>query len=80
LGRDDTAFLHYKQVFPLHTDTADYLRKADKSIIVEGNATGQLGNQIKLHTGIDIDKRILKYSGLSFSVEEVVHKLKAVLD
>jgi 2-oxoglutarate ferredoxin oxidoreductase subunit alpha len=80
LGRDDTAFLHYKQVFPLHTDTADYLRKADKSIIVEGNATGQLGNQIKLHTGIDIDDRILKYSGLSFSVEEVAHKLKAVLD
>jgi 2-oxoglutarate ferredoxin oxidoreductase subunit alpha len=80
LGRDDVSLLHYKQVFPLHPDTADYLRKANKTIIVEGNATGQFGNQIKLHTGIDVDERILKYSGLSFSVEEVVQKLKAVLD
>jgi 2-oxoglutarate ferredoxin oxidoreductase subunit alpha len=80
LARDDTALLHHKQVFPLHPDTADYLRKARKSIIVEGNATGQLAKQIKLSTGIEIEEKILKYNGLQFSVEEIVQRLKAVLD
>lgn len=34
---------------------------------------------IKLHTGIDIEDRILKYSGLSFSVEELTEKLNDLL-
>jgi 2-oxoglutarate ferredoxin oxidoreductase subunit alpha len=80
LGRNDTAMLHYKQVYPLHSNTAEYLKKVDRSIIVEGNATSQLGKQIKLHTGIDVDRRILKYNGMSFSVEEVVDRLNSFLD
>jgi len=80
LGRSDTAMLHYKQVYPLHSNTAEYLKKADRIIIVEGNATSQLGKQIKLHTGIDVGKKVLKYNGLSFSVEEVTGKLNSLLD
>jgi 2-oxoglutarate ferredoxin oxidoreductase subunit alpha len=79
LGRLDTAILHHKQVFPLHPDTADFLRNARKNIVVEGNATGQFSKHIKLSTGIEVDERILKYNGLQFSVEEVVQKLKAIL-
>lgn len=78
LGRDDIAFLHYKQVYPLHSDTADYLRKAEKTVIIENNATSQFANLIKLHTGIEIDKKILKYNGLPFSVEEVYKSLKDI--
>ena len=80
LGRDDTSMLHYKQVYPLHPDTADYLNKAAKTIIVESNATSQFGKLIKLGAGIEIDERILKYSGLSFTVEEVVESLEKILD
>jgi 2-oxoglutarate ferredoxin oxidoreductase subunit alpha len=80
LGRDDTSLLHYKQVYPLHPDTADYLNRADKTVIVESNATSQFGKLIKLYTGIEIDDRILKYSGLSFTVEEVTKSLKKILD
>ena len=80
LGRDDTSMLHYKQLYPLHPDTASYLNKADKTVIIESNATGQFGRLIKLYTGIEIDERILKYSGLSFTVEEVVESLKKILD
>ena len=79
LGRDDTSLL-YKQVYPLHPDTADYLNKADKTIIVESNATSQFGKLIKLNTGIEIDEKILKYSGLSFTVEEIIESLKRMLD
>lgn len=80
LGRDDVALLHFKQVHPLPEKTATYLERAERTVIVEGNATGQLGRQIKLHTGIDVDKRILKYNGLSFSVEEVERELGSLIN
>ena len=80
LGRDDVALLHFKQVYPLPDQTAGYLQKAEKTIIVENNATSQFAKLIKLSTGIDIDKKILKYNGLSFFVEELTKKLKDVLD
>ena len=80
LGRDDTSMLHYKQVYPLHPDTADYLNKADKTIIIESNATSQFGKLVKLGAGVDIDEKILKYSGMSFTVEEVVESLEKILD
>jgi 2-oxoglutarate ferredoxin oxidoreductase subunit alpha len=79
LGRPDTSLLHYSQVYPLHPQTADYLSKAKRVVVVEGNATGQFAKLIKLHTGIDVKDRILKYSGLSFAVEEVAEALKKVL-
>ena len=79
LAKSDVAFLHFSQLYPLHSKTADYLEQADKTVIIESNATGQFAKLIKLHTGIDFDKKILKYSGLSFTVEEVTENLKDVL-
>jgi 2-oxoglutarate ferredoxin oxidoreductase subunit alpha len=80
LQRNDISLLHYKQVYPLHPETADFLKKAEETVIVENNATSQFGKLIKLYTGIDIDKKILKYNGLSFTVEEIADGLKKMLD
>jgi len=79
MGRDDTAMLHYRQVYPLHESTVDYLNAADRTIIVEGNATGQFANMISLYAGIDIDEAILKYNGLPFSVEEIMAHLSELM-
>jgi 2-oxoglutarate ferredoxin oxidoreductase subunit alpha len=79
LGRDDISFLHFKQVYPLHEGTKDYLQKAEKNVIIENNATSQFGKLVKLYTGIDIEAKILKYSGLAFSVEEVAAEIKRIL-
>ncbi len=76
LGREDVSFLHFKQVYPLHPNTSDYFKKARKVIIVENNATSQLGGLIKLYLGFEIQDKILKYNGLPFSVEEILEKLK----
>ncbi len=76
LERKDVSFLHFKQVYPLYEETKEYLEKAEKIVIVENNATSQFGKLIKLSTGIDIEKKILKYNGLAFSVEELVDKIK----
>ncbi|GAB6280518.1 MAG: 2-oxoacid:acceptor oxidoreductase subunit alpha [Thermovirga sp.] len=75
-GLKDTAHLHFDQVFPLHTDTAEYLRKAKKVVAVEGNATGQLADLIRRDTGFLIQERVLWYSGLQMSVETVSEGLR----
>lgn len=80
LARDDVAVLHFKQVYPLHETTADYLKKAEKTIVIESNATSQFAKLVKLYTGFVIENKVLKYNGLSFSVEEVVEELKGLLN
>jgi 2-oxoglutarate ferredoxin oxidoreductase subunit alpha len=78
LDDKNMAFLHYKQVYPLHPDTRKYIEKADQTIVAENNATGQFAKLIRMETGIKVDGSILKYSGLPFGVEEIVKKLKRV--
>jgi 2-oxoglutarate ferredoxin oxidoreductase subunit alpha len=80
LGREDTAFLHFKQVYPLHSETTTYLKKAKNTVIVENNGTSQFGQLIRMQTGFDMDRKILKYNGLPFSVEELKEQLRSVLD
>jgi 2-oxoglutarate/2-oxoacid ferredoxin oxidoreductase subunit alpha len=75
LNKKNVSFLHFKQVYPLHKKTKEYLRKAKRVIVVENNATGQFSKLLSLNVGINIDKNILKYSGLPFSVEELEKKL-----
>ena len=70
------AHLHFSQVYPLHKSVKELLQKADKVIIVENNATAQFSKVILLETGVQIKTKILKYTGYSFSVEELVNKLE----
>ena len=80
LGTTDVAFLHFKQVYPLHPSTQDYLQKSRKRVMVENNGTGQFGQIIRMQTGFDMDRKILKYNGLPFSADELEKKLKSVLE
>ena len=76
LNKDDASFLYYKQLYPLHNSTLKSLNKAEKTIIFENNAQGQFADFIRLKTGVKIDKKVLKYNGMPFSVEEVEKNLK----
>ncbi len=80
LGRKDLAFLHFKQVYPLHSETLPYLQRARRTVIIENNATSQFVRLIRLLTGFEIDRKILKYNGLPFSVEEVEASLKTLVE
>jgi len=79
LDRSDTAVLHFSQVYPLHNSTAEILKKAQKTIVVENNATAQFARLLKIYTGIITDHRILKYNGLAFASDELAQKLDIVL-
>jgi len=78
LGWEEISFLHFKQVYPLHPDTVNYLDTADKTVIFENNASAQFANLIRVETGFEIDEKILKYNGMPFSVEEVTETLKSI--
>lgn len=78
LGKDDIAFLHFKQVYPLSPKTSEFLEKAEKSVIVENNATSQFSKVLKLELDFEIDEKFLKYNGVPFSVEEVMAFLEKI--
>jgi len=79
IDRKDVSFLHFKQIYPIHPNTINFLKKAEKTIILENNATSQFGKLIKLHTGYEIHHKILQYNGLPFSVETVEKQIKQIL-
>lgn len=79
LGTEDLAIVHFQQLFPLHEETGERLRKADSLILLEGNATGQFGELLGQKWGIQCHRRILKYNGRQFSVEEVQAALREII-
>lgn len=76
LGDKSLACLHYKQVYPVPKLSREMLEKAEKLILVEQNYSGQFGTLLKKEWGIKFDKKILKYNGMPFSLEEVEEELK----
>ena len=80
LNRSDVGFLHFKQVYPLNEVTNNYISKAEKVIVIESNPTGQFAKLIELGTQRKVDHLILKYSGYTFSVEEILDRIKKVIE
>jgi len=62
----------------LHSSTKDYLKRAKVIVDIEGNATAQMANLIKLLTGIEASHRILTSSGMEITVEELLIKLRCL--
>jgi 2-oxoglutarate ferredoxin oxidoreductase subunit alpha len=79
IGDSSIAVAYFRQVFPLPSVTRSLLSKAKRLILVENNATGQLGELIARDLQITFDAKILKYDGFAFSVEELVSKIKGAL-
>lgn len=80
MGDNKTSFLYFRQLYPLHDSTGELLKRADKTMIFENNAQGQFAELIKLKTGFEIDKKVLKYNGMPFSVEEVEENINKLLE
>ena len=71
----DIAYLYFPQVYPFPEKAVTYFHKASEVICVENNATGQLAGVIRLETGFAVHRKVLKYDGLPFSVEELSKRL-----
>jgi 2-oxoglutarate ferredoxin oxidoreductase subunit alpha len=66
-------YLHYTWLWPLKGDRFKKAsRRAKKTVLIEGNFNGQLGQLLKMETGQSIKDRILKYDGRPFFLNELV--------
>lgn len=79
LNLNDTALLHFEQVYPISDSIKKYFEKAEKVINVELNYSGQLGQLLKCEFGINLHSSILKYDGRPFSVEDISKDIEKVL-
>ncbi len=73
------AYLHFSQVFPLSKKITKYFNQSVKTIVIENNATAQFAELLKQKLLIQIDETILKFNGLSFSVEEMIKEINSKL-
>jgi 2-oxoglutarate ferredoxin oxidoreductase subunit alpha len=75
----DAKFLQILYCKPLSPQIKKEIQKANKTILVECNATGQLGRLIREKTGIKIGNRLLKYNGRPFHSDELNNLIKSIL-
>ncbi len=64
----------YMEPFPADRVAAVW-SKAKRTMLVENNATGQLGDVIRQKTGLAPDDRILKYNGRQFFRDELAERI-----
>ncbi len=70
--------LIYLSPFPAE-EVAKILNDADRFLLVEGNATGQLGKLIRQETGVFIENKYLKYDSLPFNSLDILKRVQEVL-
>lgn len=75
----DIALACCEQVYPLPPKFEQLLHRAEETVFVENNATGQFARLVRAETGVLATKKILKCNGLPFSVEELLKELNHIL-
>lgn len=75
-GGERVATLHFSQVWPLVPEQfMRSLESARQVVSIEGNASGQLARLIRRDTGFGIEKKVLRYDGLSLTPEYILREL-----
>jgi 2-oxoglutarate ferredoxin oxidoreductase subunit alpha len=68
--------LHFSALHPFPLEaTLTALERAKRTIVVEGNATGQLETLLRARTGRSVDGAIRKYDGRAFTSEYIISRL-----
>jgi 2-oxoglutarate ferredoxin oxidoreductase subunit alpha len=65
--------LHFNELHPFPLEATEAaLERAKRTVVVEGNATGQLETLLRARTGRSVDGAIHKYDGRVFTPEWVL--------
>ncbi|HEY8542530.1 MAG TPA: 2-oxoacid:acceptor oxidoreductase subunit alpha [Pseudothermotoga sp.] len=75
-GFQKIAVAHLQQIHPLPSNLLEYLKNAQKVLLVESNFTSQLGKILRMELGFSNFRTLNKYNGLPFCVEEVKEALQ----
>jgi 2-oxoglutarate ferredoxin oxidoreductase subunit alpha len=71
--------LHIRDVWPFPTEALrDALANARRTVMIEGNATGQMAFLLESHTGIKLDHHVRRYDGRPFSPQYILERLEEV--
>jgi len=79
LGQNGTPawLVHVSELWPFPGEAVTQaLQGTKKLILLEANATGQLGRLLRQETGLKADQSILRYDGLPFTPEYILRGLK----
>ncbi len=68
----------YLHPFPAE-EVRKFLKRANKTLLIEGNHNAQLGQLIKQESLVDIPDTFLKWDGRPFYPDEIVAKIKSLL-
>lgn len=73
-------YLHITCMYPFpEQEIAGVINSAKKTIVIEGNKTGQFEGLIREHTGLSVGGHLRKYDGRPFYPEEIVHYVRKIL-
>jgi len=71
--KPDIGCLQYSYIYPLKTKRLTDLKESGKRLVlIENNQTGEFGKLVKEESGIEITKKLLKYDGRPFFVEDIL--------
>lgn len=74
-------FLHLVYLYPFPSEkVAAVIKKVKNVYLLENNQTAQLGSLIRETTGIEIEKKLLKYSGRQFYPHEIYEYITESLE
>jgi 2-oxoglutarate ferredoxin oxidoreductase subunit alpha len=74
-------YLNYEYVYPVKTDRfMSVVKKAQKVVLIENNALGQLGALLTQHTGYLFTQSWLKYDGRPFFIEDLMQHFEKEFD
>ncbi|MBF0329604.1 MAG: 2-oxoacid:acceptor oxidoreductase subunit alpha [Nitrospirae bacterium] len=77
------AMLHFSEIYPLpSTKKLNYLgmlKKAQKTICIELNATSQFAKLLRTESGYTFNRLVNKYDGRPFTVEELTGEINALI-
>jgi len=74
------SFLQVRYLSPFPAEAVEAVfKKARRTLLVEGNKTGQLGLMIRANTGYKVDHSYLKYDSRPFVPSAILARIKEVL-
>lgn len=83
LMTENNISVNFLQIIFIHPFPAekvsDILKSSKFTIGVENNKEAQLGGVIRERTGIELNKKILKYNGRPFTPEEIANRVMEVM-
>ncbi len=75
-----TKFTHVVFMSPFPTKEMTDLAKDPNLIIVENNKTALFAGMIREHTGLEIERKVLRYDGRGFAPEDIHKGVKEILN